>query len=183
MSSKSFDDIYNIYYKKAYLFVRSYVHDDTTAEDIVTEGMITLWMQLKNQELDNIQSFLFTILRNKALDLLRRQLTQQKLHKKIADTHQRDLEIRISSLQSSEYNTMLLNEMQDIISKTIQKMKPKTRQVFILSRYELLTNRDIAKKLQITTKGVEYHMSTALSMLRTSLKEYLSIIFVLLFLK
>ncbi|WP_236264258.1 RNA polymerase sigma-70 factor [Dysgonomonas sp. Marseille-P4677] len=177
-------EIYDKYYNKAYSFVRSYVYDKDAVEDIVSEAIIKLWQELKhkNDIEHNITPFLFSILKNMSLDYLRHLVVKQKVLDKLNTINQRELELRIMSLEDSSYDEILVREIQDIVDATILKMKDRTQEIFRLSRFELLTNKEIAKKLGITEKGVEYHISIALKMLRESLKDYINLIAIFPFL-
>ena len=55
-------------------------------------------------------------------------------------------------------------------------MNPQTRSVFLLSRYDGMSNKDIAVQLGIAPKTVEYHISKALKLLRQQLKDYLPLL-------
>jgi RNA polymerase sigma-70 factor (ECF subfamily) len=48
----SFKDTYSQYYKKAFYFAKSYVHDDLAAEDIAAESLIALWEKMKESQID-----------------------------------------------------------------------------------------------------------------------------------
>ena len=52
MSNISFSDIYTNYYKRSFLFVKSYVRDDMAAEDIVSESLINLWETSKKEKVE-----------------------------------------------------------------------------------------------------------------------------------
>lgn len=156
------------------MFVCSYIYDRDVAEDIVSESLIKLWTELRKKDVCtyNIKSFLFTILRNASLDYLRHQTMRYRVEKDITSIHERNLEIRLMSLQNSVYDEVLIKEIQEIVDKTISTMKPRTQEIFKLSRFDLLTNKEIAAQLDITEKGVEYHMSIALKKMKISLKDY-----------
>ena len=55
-------------------------------------------------------------------------------------------------------------------------MNPLTRSVYLLSRYDGMSNKDIAVQLGIASKTVEYHISKALKLLRQQLKDYLPLL-------
>ena len=63
----SFNDVYLSYYKKSFLFVKSYVHNDLAAEDIASESLIKLWEKLKNEHIEEkyILPLLLIIEKNK----------------------------------------------------------------------------------------------------------------------
>ncbi|TKG95018.1 RNA polymerase sigma-70 factor [Puteibacter caeruleilacunae] len=179
MTMQNFNQIYTEYYKKSFLFVKSYVHDDIIAEDIVSESLIKLWEKLKESPLDNIKSFLFTILRNATLDHLKHQEVKQKALKDIHKNLNDELQLRLSVLESYDPTDMFSSEIQEIFQKTLKSLPPKTRQVLEMSRFDFKSNKEIAEELDISVKGVEYHISIALKELRKSLSDYLPILFFL----
>lgn len=53
-------------------------------------------------------------------------------------------------------------------------MPEKTRTIFMLSRYENKSYKEIAVLMNITPKGVDFHINKALKMLQTNLKRLFS---------
>jgi RNA polymerase sigma-70 factor (ECF subfamily) len=84
-----------------------------------------------------------------------------------------DLEIRISSLENSILDNILVSEAESIISKTLSTFSDQTQNIFHLSRIDGLSNAEIASKIGLSEKGVEYHISKVLKTLRISLKDFL----------
>jgi len=158
------------------------VHNKEATNDIVSESFIKLWQELKKKsdQEHNIKPFLFTILKNNSLDYLRKQILKQKHLKEYSLIHTKDLELRINSLNASHFDGLLIKEIQAIVHQSLSKMKPKTRKVFQLSRFNYLTNKEIANKLGLSEKGVEYHMSIAIKQLKIALKDYLPLLPILL---
>ena len=64
MSNISFSDIYTNYYKRSFLFVKSYVRDDMAAEDIVSESLINLWETSKKEKVEYPLALLVQMLKN-----------------------------------------------------------------------------------------------------------------------
>ena len=65
-----------------------------------------------------------------------------------------------------------LNEVSELVSKTLEGLPERTREIFRLNRQEGLKYREIADKLSISVKTVEANMGKALKSLRNSLKIY-----------
>ena len=65
----SFNTIFQQYYEQAFMFVKSYVDDNFAAEDIVAESLLKIWNVLKYEQINNVSSLLFTILKNNAFIL------------------------------------------------------------------------------------------------------------------
>ena len=81
--------------------------------------------------------------------------------------------MRINSIQACDPSFLFPEEIKTMVGKAIEKLPSKTREVFILSRIKSKNHKEIAEKLKITTKGVEYHMTKAISILKIELKDYL----------
>ena len=170
---KTFADIYNTYYKKSLRFVKSYVHDDLAAEDITSESLIKLWEYYKPGKVDEITPLLLTILKNNSLAFLRHEEIKRTAIANIEDWHNYELALRISSLEACNPDSIFESDVMKIIKDILDSMPAQTRQIFIMSRFEDKSNAEIAKELNITTKGVEYHITKVLKVMRVALKDYL----------
>jgi len=178
-NSKTFTDIYNTHYKKAFYFVKSYVHDESIAEDIVSESLIKLWEQRKQREINPIAPFLLTILKNKALDFLKHQEVERAALEEIKSWREYDLSIRICSLEECNPYDIFSGEVESIVNSTLKLVPPQTREVFMMSRFQNKSNKEIAESMNISVKSVEYHITKTLKVLRVALKDYLPIFFFL----
>lgn len=170
MQIKNFNNIYKTYYRKSYLFVKSYVHDDFIAEDIVSEAMIKIWEKMKQEHLEFVQPYLFTILKNRALDHLKHEAVK---HVVLSERLTRELHVRTSILQSLDPNEIFSDEIHDIVHQTLALLPEKSRRVFEFSRFQYKSNKEIAEIFDISVKGVDYHISLTINKLRKALRDYL----------
>ena len=177
LNINSFNALYTLYYRKSFLFAKSYIHDEQVAEDIAAEALIKLWEKLKTDIINSPQAMLLTILKNKSLDYLR--LEQNKLNamSELSELYVRELDIRVSSLEACDPSEIFSEEVNQIIQATLRTLPEQTRRVFKMSRFENKMNKEIAENLGITVKGVEYHISRALKEFRISLKDYLPLFY------
>ena len=143
------------------------------------ESMIALWENRDKWENDsNLQALLLTIIKNRALNYLAHEQVRLRAEDDINTHRQRELNLRISTLEACEPDTIFNTEIQHIVRKALTKMPEQGRDIFILSRYQNTPNKMIAEKLGISIKSVEFHITKALKILRTELKDYLiSILF------
>src|SRR5688572_11920362 len=140
------------------------LRDATIAEDIVQEVFLKVWEKRESLQMDEaIQSYLYRSCYNTALNFLK----QQKKNSDI-DT----LEVALPGGETAEKNLAYLETEAEIL-KAIDSLPPKTKLVFSLSRFEELSYKEIAERLDISLKSVEKHMGIALQRLRENLKEYL----------
>ena len=161
MTAINFNSIYTTYYRRAFLFTLSYVHNDLVAEDIVSEAIIYLWELSKKQEIPSIEAVLITYIRSKSLNYLN-----------LTDKGQRELEIRISTLEACDPKEVMSEELRSKVKTLLAGMPEKTRIAFISDRLDGKSHKEIAEELGISVKGVEYHISKAVKLLRDNLKEY-----------
>lgn len=172
MTEINFNSIYTAYYRKAFLFTLSYVHNDLVAEDIVSEAIIHLWQLSKEKEIANIEAILITYIRSKSLNYLKHIQAQENVYQTLLSKEARELEIRISTLEACDPKEILSGEFHAKVKALLASMPEKTRIAFIRDRLDGKSHKEIAEELGISVKGVEYHIAKAVKMLRDNLKDY-----------
>lgn len=158
---EAFSTLYNLYWEKVYKFAQLYLNSADDIEDVVQEVFLKLW---KNRtDIDEKQPFdgyIFIITRNLIFDQSRKKLNYSFL--------------RLTVLQSleNEGEEDLSFEIADLkrhILSLVRQLPEKQQEIFKLSREQHLTNKQIAEKLSISEKAVEYHMKNILKHLRRNL--------------
>ena len=160
-------------------FAYSYTRNWTEAEDILMEAMISLWECRDRWDSENtLHALLLTIIKNKALNHLEHEQIRLRAEETLNTHGQRELDLRIASLKECNPDQIFSSEIQQIVNKALSLMSEQSRTIFILSRYKNKPNKQIAEQLNISLKTVEFHMSKALRILRTELKDYLTSILI-----
>lgn len=177
----NFNSLYTKNYKKAFLFTKSYVHDESVAEDIVAESFIKIWEKLKEEEIDYSDYLLLSILKNKALNYLKHEEIKIDTINSLTDISKRELQLSISTLQACVPEEIFSNDVREIITKTLNVLPQQTRRIFNLSRFQYKGNKEIAQILNLSEKSIEYHISKALKVLRVNLKDYLPLFYFIFF--
>lgn len=178
-----FNKIYHDYQPRFVRFANSYVHNLALAEDITMEAILYYWenRSLLSEE-TNIPAYILTIIKHKCLNQLRHQHIHDEYTENIMEYRQWELNMRINLLEECEPGELLREEILNLVKQALEDMPEKTRKAFMLSRYENKTYKEIASILNISPKGVEFHISKALKSLRAYLKDYFPI-FLYYFLK
>jgi RNA polymerase sigma-70 factor, ECF subfamily len=165
-----FEKLFRELFKPLCSFALKFVPDLDDAKGVVHEVFVTVWE--KNESLPpdtNYRSYLYTAVRNRCLNYIR----DRKKHV-VLDS--------VSEHAASDANTpMETRELEREIEMGIASLPEKCRMVFELNRIEGLKYAQIATKMGISVKTVEAQMSKALSHLRQHLKEYLCLLFLILF--
>ena len=79
----------------------------------------------------------------------------------------------VRSLSACDPDRIFSKEIRLLSGGAIARMGEMTRRVFLLSRQEGLTYKEIADRLDITVSRVNFEMRRALDLLREALKDYL----------
>ena len=176
-SNLIFEENYARYYKRCVLFAKSYVFDYAAAESIAAEAMSVYWeRRAAGEEIEMVLPFLFSVIRNKSLRYLKHQKVALRARDEIGGAMRDELQFRIDTLESCDPHVLFEDDVQKILRETLESLGGKTDRIFSLSRFEGMTNSEIAEELGIAEKTVEYHISKALKALRLSLKDYLPLI-------
>ena len=189
MKGDDFNIIYERNYRRSFLFkkiicflsskTKSYVHDDMVAEDIVAESLVKYWRLVSAGENEITEALLLTILKNKALNYLRHKAIHDAAIENLEEIKNRELSIRISTLEACDPKEIFSDEVNRIIHKTLKNLPEQTHRIFEMSRFENKTVKEIADETNLTIKGVEYHITKALKALRINLKDYLPLFYFL----
>ena len=172
-SEEAFTVFFTNYFNRICQFAITYVREDAVAKNIVQDAFVKLWENRYSiNENSSILSFLLTITKYDCLNYLKHQQVENSFKRKQEDKH-KELALNYNALQQLEVESVDYNELLHILETAVASLPPQCQQVFRLSRYENLTNNEIASELQITTKAVEANITRALKILREKLKNYL----------
>lgn len=169
----SFNQLYKEYHPQFVRFANTYVRDNLVAEDVTTEAIIYYWenrFKLENES--NIAAYILTVIKHKCLNYLRHLQIHEEYSESMRAYSQWELNTRISTLEACEPQELFTIEIQEIVRQTLKNLPEQTKKIFLMSRYENKSHKEIAEQLRISTKGVEFHINKALKVLRVSLKDY-----------
>jgi RNA polymerase sigma-70 factor (family 1) len=171
------DDLFSYYYPRLYHFSKSILKIENDIDDILQEVFIKIW--LNRQKITNPETFnayIFTITKNEVLNLIRNRLKDQAFKD--------ELFLRSVAEEFQIKNQLEFDEIKTEIDKIVTGLPEKRQQVFILSRTEGLSNKEIAQQLNISEKTVEDHITHAIKYIKTEMKEMgiISLLYFYLFL-
>lgn len=166
--------VYSSLYGQIYTYSRSYVVDSEQAKEIAQDSFLSLWEMrktLKNNS--NIKALLLRIARNKSLNYLKK---QQASHNYNDYLKHREFSINYHALKDQSAELVLMQELEQLIKKTLEELPEPYRLVYHMSRDENLSYADIAKRLGVSVKTVEFRMMHVLRLFRKNLRPYLPLI-------
>lgn len=157
----SFEMLYNRYWRQVYNFARLYLTTRQAAEEAVQEVFIKVWeSRAFIREDENFRGFLFIITRNLIFNQRRKHFNEDfyKMSVLAALEQSYDIDEEIDAKNLSEY-----------IDRLIDELPPQRRLIFILSRKEYKTYKEIALQLNISEKTVERQINEAIKFLKKNI--------------
>lgn len=165
-----FEGLYYKYSDRLYNFAFRFVSDEHTAQDIVHEAYGTLWVKFEGKESDAWQALLFRIVRNRSIDTLRHQSSLRivSLTDSFRNVCDEGLYQMDFAVNDSDRKT-IYDELTANIHSIMGKLPDRCREVFMMSRFQNMKNKEIAAALKISEKAVEKHIHKALTVFRKEL--------------
>ena len=153
---RAFDALFRHYSALVYRFAFSYLKSRPAAEEIVQECFIKIW-EKRAQLRDDVplKGYLFTTAHHAVLNELRRDQHHLRLNGEVA-----------AAGPASVANEAEYQEMEALYQAALDRLPPKQREVFVLSRQLGLSYPEIAARQGVSVKTVEAHIMQALKTMR-----------------
>jgi len=135
-------------------------HSREEAKDIVHEVFTVLWAKRIGLQIDYLAGYLFRSVRNSILNQIAHEAVQEKFIRSME---------QFAASNDIPDHLVREKQLQAIIEREIAALSPKMREVFVLSRKEHLSHKEIAEQLGISEQTVSKHVTNALKILRVKL--------------
>jgi RNA polymerase sigma-70 factor (ECF subfamily) len=163
-NAKAFELLYEQYHARLYNFCMSIIRNKQDAEGMVQEVFIAVWENRENlDENKSFSGFVFSIAKNKTLNRIKQNLTR-KVHLEYMQME--------NQVQNDIVGDIESRELMDYLLKTIQELPDKTKEIFLLSRNEGLTYKQIASRLDLTENVVDHEIRKSIEYIRDKLSNF-----------
>jgi RNA polymerase sigma-70 factor, ECF subfamily len=163
--SVSFEKIFTLYHRRIYNFCLSLHQSPDDAAETVQKVFVALWEQRQMvDENKPLGEYLYSITRYMIYNDFRR-----KVYKQAVFDH---FSLNSSEKNDSTKDEVLFDELLAFLESQIEKLPERQREILKLSRYEGLSYRQIAQKLNITQNTVDTQIRRALDFLRYKLENH-----------
>ncbi|HBE41669.1 MAG TPA: RNA polymerase sigma-70 factor [Bacteroidales bacterium] len=171
-NKNAFEFLFKTYYPDLKNYANNIVGNEVIAEDMVMDVFVRLWELEKRLEIKtSIAGYLFTSVHNHCINYLTRK------HNRFPGVNGETIDklnalIPLSS-ENDAISNINLSELSERIEQGMGKLPDECRKIFMMSRMEGMTNREIADKLGISENTVKVQIYRALNKFRVLLKEFL----------
>lgn len=154
----AFSEIFSRYNKLLYSHAYNKLRKEDEAQDIVQDIFVKLWERHGEVQDINLSGYLFTMVRNKILNLLS--------HNKIVSNYSEYLQKYLPGETGATDHLIREKQLAEIIEAEIAALPPRMREIFELSRNQHLSNKEIAQQLQLSEHTVADQIKKSLRALR-----------------
>lgn len=177
-----FEDIYLSYFSKMKHFAQEYVVLEEDAENIVQDVFTELWEKREMLNMPfNLIAYLFTTIKNKCLNHLRHKTIVNETANLLQEEYFITLRMNLNSLEAFDQNLFSEQDIEQIITKALNTLSPKCKEIFIMSKIQGKKQKQIAAELNISINTVETQIGIAYKKLRVELKNYMPLFLFLLY--
>lgn len=160
----AFTELYNRHWKLIYAHVYKMLRDEDEAKDVVQEVFGNLWIKAATIKSNlNVSGLLYTAARNKVFDLIEKNKVRSDYIGEIASF--------VSDPANRNIDTIDEKRIMEILERELQKLPPKMKEIFELSRKDDLSHKEIAAKLNISEQTVKKQVQNALKLIKPKLND------------
>jgi len=156
---QAFSEIYNLYWKQLYRTAFTILRDEEGASDALQEMFLHLWRRRRELNIVSLKAYLHQSVRLTVLKAIRSQKVDAGFYKRLAEV----------TTEIIEEDPMIFKDNLYLLQRLIDSLPVDCRQIFLMSREEEMSYKQIAGKLEISVKTVEKKMSKSLKLIREGL--------------
>ena len=149
-------ELFRRHYRPLCLYALHYLKDADAAEDVVQE-VFTAWWQKEGGEVTSTRSYLYAMVRNRCIDLLRRSGRE-------AERLPEDAEGLIADEDAQERS-----EREARLWQAVERLPRRRRELLLMSKRDAMSYEEIAEAAGLSVNTVRNQISRALHTLRSAL--------------
>lgn len=152
----AFEIIYNKYWSKLYLSAYNILRDKHESEDVVQEILVNLWAKRATLNIMSLNAYLYSSIRYKIFKIIKSGKVMSEFFE----------EVEKLNIENEAESLMLEKDIARLLDQKVAQLPEKCRKIFILSRKEHLSTKEIAERLGVSPKTVENQITIAIKKLR-----------------
>lgn len=160
---EAFKLLYNRYNKKIYYFSLKHLGNNVEAEELVQSVFINVW---ENRESLDANGSVKNYIYKSAVNYIYNYLKKKAIRARFIES-----EISKGEIHSNlTYEQVFFHDLERSLSEVVENLPSQQQKIFQLSRYEGLTTKEIAEKLNLSERTVENQIYRSLKVIRNALK-------------
>lgn len=163
---QAFRQLFERYHTWLFTVAFTIIQSNEDAEEVLEDVFVKIWeIRDRYSEINNIETYLYTAIKNKCYDRLREK-------GRIQQVPMEELLVEVDFMESPE-ETLLYKELEKHIKQSIAKLPPKCREVYLLIKESGSSYKDAAETLSVSQKTIESQMRIAVRKIAEDIHQYL----------
>jgi len=174
-SEVAFSALYDTYWERLFRYIIRVLPDEEEVADVVQETFVTFWeLRSRHNRVRSVKAYLFIIGRNLAFKRFRERAKEADFADRLVKHY--------GTANENTSETLYRKELNEWFDREVARLPERMREVFVLSRKEQLSYKEIAERLNISDQTVKKQINKSLKLLRLKLdEEYIPYLLMLLF--
>jgi RNA polymerase sigma-70 factor (ECF subfamily) len=161
----AFCELYALYKGRLIYFALKFLKSKEFAEDVVQDAFASVWQNRRFLDAGKpFAPYIYTIARNRILNLLADMDREQELKKAILS--------QAIDFDNSTHDTVMDADLNRLFEKALEDLTVQQRRIFEMSRKEMKSHQEIAREMHLSIYTVQQHISASLKTIRSYLQKY-----------
>lgn len=158
---EAFASLFHRYFPVVAAFCNGILKDPQLSEDMAQEVLLSLWVKRQDVfcTVGSLRQYLFTVSRNRVMSYLRSRYARS--------TVSLDASAAEVPCNGRADEKVIYDQLRGDLSKVLETMPQKRREVFLLSRKEGYSRKEIAREMEVSEATVKKHIELALDQIRS----------------
>lgn len=172
---KSFQFLFDEHYKGLVSYARRFMPDADVSRDIVQDVFAYIWEKRNTLLISrSFQSYLYRAVHNACINYLKKEENKGNYVKEFLLKVHANAETDYDGRDG--YTALIEKDLSEKINSAIDELPDQCRNIFKLSRFKGLKNKEIADIYSISTRTVETQIYRAMKVMKDRLKQYIALI-------
>ena len=160
---EAFDDVFKKYSSRLYGFAFKFLKSKVETEGLVQDVFLKVWENRRNLKKEySLKSYLFTIAYHNICRIFRK----KRIYLELAESNGNSRDRSFNLEEQIDYKNIL-----DRVDRLIEHLPEKQKIIFIKSRREGKSTREIAREMKLASGTVDNNISAALKFLRKHISD------------
>ncbi|UZR97374.1 RNA polymerase sigma factor [Chondrinema litorale] len=163
----AFRSFYQYYFERLFAFALRFLKSRELAEEVISEVFLKIWNNRSNLlEIKNIETYLYVLVKNHSLNVIKKSLKEQNTHLSLDDAH---FELAIENFTPEA--AYFAEELRDEIDKVIETLPTACKNAFFLVKEDQLNYAQAAEILNVSPYTVKNQVLKAVKRIREHLTQ------------
>ncbi len=164
----AFCDLFNRHWDRVYNMVYARIKDRVVTEGMTQEIFMKLWDKRAELAIDNFSAYLYTCVKHRCINYIESRIVRKKYWERY--------KVYLPMQDDSTNKAIAFNELREALGNGLNTIPEKSKMIFRLSRFEGQSVKEIAGRMNLSEKAIQYHLTRSVKELRVYLKEFLSLL-------